>query len=142
MLFLWLKVWHIVFVVTWFAGLFYLPRLFVYHAEASNQDQMATFKVMQRKLYYYITCPSGILASLFGLFMMIDNVQAYRHAGWMHLKLVLVLLLWVFHLYCGRIRLLLSQDKAPHSQRFYRLFNEIPSFILIAVIILVVIKPF
>ncbi len=140
---LWIKAFHIIFVVCWFAGLFYLPRLFVYHAECAKTDSVGNkrFKVMERRLYYGITYPSAILTTIFGIWLMSYSFSAYMQAGWMHAKLGLVALLWIYHLLCGHYRKQFARDNNQHSQRFYRLFNEIPAVILLIVVILVVVKP-
>lgn len=137
---LWIKAFHIIFVITWFAALFYLPRLFVYHAMAEDEISNERFKLMERKLYYGIALPSGLLTTLSGIALLSFNFAGYLHAGWMQTKLSLVALLWVFQLTCGHYRKLFLQDKNPHSHVFYRWFNEIPTVILIAVVVLVVVK--
>ena len=138
---LWYKIGHIIFIITWFAGLFYLPRLFVYMVESDKQDVHNVLRVMQRKLYYYITVPSAVLATTFGVLLYIPMGAYYAHSGWMHLKLLLVAFLWAFHVSCGYYRrLLLNNDNWP-SGRFFRMYNEIPSVVLIAVVILVILKP-
>lgn len=138
---LWIKAFHIIFVVTWFAALFYLPRLFVYHAMAEDECSSQRFKLMERKLYYGIAMPSGVLATGMGLWLLTSNLTAYLEQGWMQAKLVLVGILWFFQFACGHYRKLFFYDKNPHGHRFYRWFNEIPTIILIAVVILVVVKP-
>lgn len=132
---------HIIAVVAWFAGLFYLPRLFVYHAASDDHISLERFKIMEYKLFWYIMTPAGVLASVLGVWLFLLNWQAYMLLGWMHAKLFLVLLLWVYHIYCGY---LLQQFAAGHnrfSSKFYRFFNELPTIILVAVVILVVVKP-
>ncbi len=138
---LWVKAFHIIFVVTWFSGLFYLPRLFVYHAMTEDAVSIARFKVMERKLYYGITMPSAVLATLFGLWLLWSNLPGYLQLGWMQAKLALVLLLWVYHFLCGHYRKQFLADANRHSHVFYRWFNEVPVVILIAVVILVIVKP-
>ena len=139
---LWMKAGHIIFVITWFAALFYLPRLFVYHVESAQSAVHETLRVMQRKLYYYIMWPSAVAATILGVGLLVPVHSYYLKAGWMHLKLFMVLLLWVFHLSCGyyRKRLLMSQDAWPHG-RFFRMYNEIPSIVLIVCVWAVVLKP-
>jgi putative membrane protein len=139
---LWYKAFHIIFVVTWFSGLFYLPRLFVYHITTSDEAGIARFKVMERKLYYAIIMPSGILATLFGLIILSYNFSGYMHARWLHWKLAFVALLWIYHLICGKYLKDFKFDRNHHSERFYRIFNEIPAILLIVIVILVVVKPF
>lgn len=139
---LWLKAFHIIAMVAWFAGLFYLPRLFVYHAEAGDAVSIARFKIMERRLYYGITWPAAILTSLFGLGMLISLWPFYKTQAWMHAKLTLILLLWVYHLYLGHLRHRFVRDANTHSARFYRMINEIPTIFLIIIVLLVVVKPF
>ena len=136
---LWIKSFHIVFVVTWFAGLFYLPRLFVYHAMTEDETGQTRFKVMERKLFMGIMTPSAILALAFGVWLWL----AYGFSGgWLHLKLFLVLVLIVYHLWCGKILLDFKHDKNTRSHTWYRWFNEFPVIILVVTTILVVVKPF
>jgi putative membrane protein len=135
---LWVKSFHIIFVVAWFAGLFYLPRLFVYHAMTTDLPGTERFKVMERKLYYGIMTPSAVLAVIFGLWLWLGYGIT---GGWLHAKLVLVLMLIAYHLYCRRLLADFKHDRNRHSHVYYRWFNEIPVLILIAVVILVVVKP-
>jgi len=141
---LWVKAWHIIFMVTWFAGLFYLPRLFVYHAmcvTAKPEDTacIARFKIMERKLFYGIMTPGGILTIVFGLWLWLGTGIT---GGWLHAKLVLVALLVAYHIYCGKLMLDFKHDRNRHSHVYYRWFNEAPVIALIAIIILVIVKPF
>jgi putative membrane protein len=135
---LWVKSFHIIFVVAWFAGLFYLPRLFVYHATTRDSPGIERFKVMERKLYYGIMTPSAVLAVALGLWLWLGYGIT---GGWLHAKLVLVLMLIAYHLYCGRLLADFKHDRNRHGHVYYRWFNEIPVLILIAVVILVVVKP-
>ena len=141
---LWIKAWHIIFMVTWFAGLFYLPRLFVYHAmiaHSGNEDSRgsARFKIMERKLYFNIMTPGAILTIIFGLWLWLG----YGITGaWLHVKLALVGVLVVYHIYCGKLLLDFKHDRNRHSHVYFRWFNELPVLILIAVILLVEVKPF
>ena len=133
---------HIIFMVTWFAGLFYLPRLFVYHALASPDDKVGIerFKVMERKLYFGIMTPGAVLTIAFGLWLWLGYGIS---GGWLHAKMALVALLVAFHLYLGKLMKDFAQDRNRHSHVFYRWINEIPALpILIAVVFLVVMKPF
>lgn len=135
---LWVKSFHIVFVVAWFAGLFYLPRLFVYHAMTTDSAGMERFKIMERKLYYGIMTPSAVLAVVLGLWLWLG----YGITGaWLHAKLALVVLLIAYHGYCGRLLADFKHDRNRHGHVYYRWFNEVPVLILIAVVILVVVKP-
>lgn len=138
---LWLKAFHVIFVVTWFSGLFYLPRLFVYHCTVTNPLENNRFKVMEKKLYYVITMPSALLATAFGILLITNGLSGYLHSGWMTWKLALVSLLWAYHLACGKYLHDFNQDKNRHSEKFYRLFNEVPALLLIGIVILVVVKP-
>lgn len=139
---LWIKAFHIIFVVTWFAGLFYIPRLFVYHAMSSDAISNERFKVMERKLFYGITTPSAILATVFGTWLLWEFWGAYSSMGWLHTKLLLVAILIGYHFYCGKFLSDFKHDRNTHSHVFYRWFNEFPVLILIVVTILVEVKPF
>ncbi|WP_126456657.1 protoporphyrinogen oxidase HemJ [Sulfuriflexus mobilis] len=140
---LWLKAFHLIFMVTWFAGLFYLPRLFVYHAMSEDAVSNARFKVMERKLFFGIMTPGGIITIALGLWMLYDySWQAYANSGWLQGKLALVAVLIAYHIYCGKLLLDFRHDRNHHGHVFYRWLNEFPVLILVAVIILVVVKPF
>ncbi len=142
MLFLWLKAFHIIAVVTWFAAIFYLPRLFVYHADASDDISRERFKVMERKLYRGIMTPSMVIVIALGAWMLTLNSSFYFSQGWMHAKLALVALLVIYHFYCGHLLNVFKEDRNTRSHVFYRWFNEVPVFILLGVVILVVVRPF
>ena len=136
---LWIKSLHIIFLITWFAGLFYLPRLFVYHSmtPATDREGNERFKVMERKLFFGIMTPGGILTIVFGLWLWLG----YGITGtWLHIKLALVGLLVAYHLYCGKLLFDFKFDRNRHGHVYYRWFNEIPTLVLIAVVLLVVIK--
>jgi protoporphyrinogen IX oxidase len=137
---LWLKAFHVVFVVTWFAGLFYLPRLFVYHATVTDAPSLERFVVMERRLFGIMTL-GGTLAALFGV-SMIAAAPGYLAFGWLHVKLILVALLIGYHVWCYRLMVALRTGKNRHSERWYRLFNEAPALLLIATVVLAVVKPF
>ena len=139
---LWIKAFHIISIITWFAALFYLPRLFVYHAMSKDKISIERFKVMERKLYRGIMMPSMILAITLGLWMVVDAWEIYKTQYWLHAKLALVVPLVVYHFYCGHLLQIFKQDKNTRSDVFYRWFNELPVLILIAIVILVVVKPF
>ena len=140
---LWIKSLHVIFMVTWFAGLFYLPRLFVYHAMAEDETSNERFKVMERKLFYGIMTPGGILTIVFGLIMLFGYAwQAYSNMLWLHIKLALVLILVVYHIYCGKLLKDFKHDRNTKSHVFYRWFNEFPVLLLIAIVILVIVRPF
>ncbi len=142
MTFLWLKAFHIIAVVTWFAAIFYLPRLFVYHADATDEISRERFKIMERKLYRGIMTPSMVVVIALGLWMLSMNTSFYFSQGWMHAKLTLVALLVVYHFYCGHLLKVFKEDRNTRSHVFYRWFNEVPVFILLGVVILVVVRPF
>ena len=140
---LWVKAFHIISVITWFSALFYLPRLFVYHAMSDDKTSIERFKIMERKLYRGIMMPSFVIASVLGLWMLQDYAwQTYTGQYWLHTKLLLVAILVVYHFYCGHLVGVFKVDKNTRSHVFYRWFNEFPVLILIAIIILVVVKPF
>ena len=136
---LWLKVFHIVFVVSWFAGLFYLPRLFVYHCETTDAPGLERFAIMERRLFGLMSL-AAVLAVICGL-SMIGTAPVYLTFGWMRLKLVLVAALIGYHLWCYALMRALIEGRNRHSHRWYRFFNEVPSLLLIAIVALVVIKP-
>jgi putative membrane protein len=139
---LWLKAFHIIAVVTWFAALFYLPRLFVYHAMAEDQISRDRFKIMERKLYRGIMTPSMIIVLGLGVWMITLNAGFYLSQGWMQAKLALVAFLVGYHFMCGSLLKKFAQDINDKGHVFYRWFNEIPVLFLIAIIILVVVRPF
>jgi putative membrane protein len=137
---LWLKAFHIISVVTWFAGMFYLPRLFVYHAAATDPTGIERFKVMERRLFVMMSI--GAAATfIFGTATLM-RVPAFMQAGWMHAKLTLVVGLIVYHHWCGRLLKDFRNDRNRHSERWYRIFNEVPILFLVGIVILVVVKPF
>ena len=132
---------HIVFMVTWFAGLFYLPRLFVYHTQCTPDDRVGIerFKVMERKLYRGIMTPAAVLTIAFGMWLWFGYGFA---GGWLHAKVALVALLLGFHFYLGKLVADFAADRNTHGHVFYRWLNELPVLILLGVVILVVVKPF
>ena len=139
---LWVKAWHIIFVVTWFAGLFYLPRLFVYHADCTDAAGNARFKVMERKLYAIMSV-GGIFAGIFGLWLLfVYQWQTLLNTWWLPLKLLLIVALVAYHLYCLKLVHQFRDDANTRSHVFYRWFNEFPALILIAIVLLAVVKPF
>ncbi|ONM43400.1 TIGR00701 family protein [Halopseudomonas pachastrellae] len=140
-MYLWIKAFHIMAVITWFAGLFYLPRLFVYHAQAEDDVSRERFKIMERKLLRGIMNPSMVVALLLGGWMLYLS-PAWLSQGWMHAKLTLVALLVVYHHMCGGIRKRFAEDANTRSHVYYRWFNEAPVLALVGIVILVVVKPF
>lgn len=141
MLYLWIKALHIVAVVCWFAGLFYLPRLFVYHAMSSDEPSRERFCTMERKLYRGIMQPSLFLTVFLGFWLLYLN-PAWLDMGWMHVKLALVALLIGYHFLCGKQLRRFARGQNARSHVFYRWFNEIPVFFLVAIVLLVVLKAF
>ena len=140
---LWVKAFHIIFMVTWFAGLFYLPRLFVYHALCTDQPGNERFKIMERKLFFGIMTPGAVLTLVFGIWMLMDYAwQAYSTSGWLHAKLALVLVLAAYHVYCGKLLLDFKHDRNRKTHVYYRWFNEFPVLLLILIVIMAVVKPF
>ena len=139
---LWVKAFHIIFMVTWFAGLFYLPRLFVYHAMCDDAPGQTRFVVMERKLFWFIT-PWAVLTVLLGVWLLWDYAwAAYSHTIWLHAKLLLVVLLSVYHIYCGKLMQDFKHGRNRRSHVFYRWLNEAPVLVLMAIVILAVVKPF
>lgn len=136
-----IKSLHIIAMVAWFAGLFYLPRLFVYHASAEDAMSLDRFKVMERRLFRAIMWPSAVLTTVFGAWLMAYNPVYYSSARWMQAKLILVMGLWVYHLLCGRMVKQFACGQNTHAPVYYRVFNEIPTLLLIGVVFLVVMKP-
>lgn len=140
MIYLYIKTLHIVSVVAWFAGLLYLPRLFIYHQEAFDQISIERFRVMERRLYFGIMWPSAISTTLLGVWLVFLQ-KAYIYLPWLHYKILAVLLIWVFHGICGRFLKILTTGKLRFSGKFLRFYNEIPMVILIFIVWLVVSKP-
>lgn len=138
----WVEAFHIIFMVTWFSGLFYLPRLFVYHAMSSDATSLERFKIMERKLYFGITTPGAILTIIFGIWLISMNASYYLTATWLHIKLTCVFGLIAYHIYLGKCLFAFKKDKNTHSDKFYRFLNEVPVLFLVAIVILVVVKPF
>ncbi len=137
---IYIKVAHIVFMVAWFAGLFYLPRLYVYHTQASDAISLERFKIMERKLFFGIMTPSAVLTIIFGLWLWLGYGFS---GGWLHAKLLLVLILVAHHIYLGKLMLDFKHDRNRHSHVFYRWLNEIPALpALVGIVWLVIAKPF
>ncbi|MFQ5936931.1 MAG: protoporphyrinogen oxidase HemJ [Acidiferrobacterales bacterium] len=138
---LWVKAFHIVFVVTWFAGLFYLPRLFVYHAMAGDVASVERFKVMERKLFHGIMTPSAVLTLALGIGLWLGWPEYLAPGLWLYIKIALVLILVAYHAYCGKLLLDFKRGQNRHNHVFYRWLNELPLLILIVTVVLAVVKP-
>ncbi len=139
---LWVKAFHIITVITWLAGIFYLPRLFVYHTKIKDNTSSTMFKTMEKRLYYGIMMPSFIIATILGLWLLFAYAwMAYSSQYWLIIKLVLAGLLIGYHFVCGYFVNTFKNDNNTKSTKFYRIFNEIPVLIVIAIIILAVVKP-
>lgn len=136
-----IKALHIIAMVAWFAGLFYLPRLFVYHVNADDIVSDVRFQAMEGRLYYFIMWPAALLTTICGGMLLMYNPHYYLQATWMHAKLTLVILLWFYHFYCGYIVKRFTSNRVLHSERFYRIFNEIPTLLLLGIVFLVVFRP-
>jgi len=139
---LWVKAFHIIFMVTWFAGLFYLPRLFVYHAMSDDQLSLDRFAVMEHKLFWGIMTPSAVLTIAFGLWLSVSGWPIYQSAVWMHVKLSLVILLGGYHTWCWTLLRAFQRGGNKRSHVWYRWFNEAPVLLLAAIVILVIVQPF
>ena len=137
---LWVKSLHIIFMVTWFAGLFYLPRLFVYHAQADDRISLERFKVMERKLFWGIMTPGGVLTILFGVWLWLGWFTPAT--GWLHAKIALAALLAGYHLWCWRLMRDFAAERNRRGHVWFRWFNEVPTLVLFATVLLVVFKPF
>lgn len=141
MMILWLKAFHVFFMVAWFAGIFYLPRLFVYHSENDHPKTSETFKTMERRLYFFVT-PFALFTLIFGVALIyVYGMQWFKHAHWLHAKLTIVACLYAYHGYCFKLLKDFRDDKNTKSPRFYRFFNEVPVLMLLAVILLAILKP-
>ena len=143
--YMWLKALHVMSVIAWMAGIFYLPRLYVYHAEraAAGSELSETLKVMELKLFRYIMNPAMIATWVFGLLMILANGWGWLAASpWMHAKLVLILAMTWFHHWLGRRRKVFERDANESSGRHYRLMNELPTLLMVGIVILAVVEPF
>lgn len=136
----WILAFHIIAMVAWFAGLFYLPRLFVYHAPSFDRASIDRFKIMERKLFWMIMTPAGIITTVLGLWLLYLNPGLLQHA-FFRVKLILVFLLWIYHVYCGYLLKQFARDQNCFSEKFYRFFNEIPTVLLIGIIVMAIVKP-
>ena len=138
---LWLKAFHLIAVICWFAGIFYLPRIMVYYAASEHAETRRQLTVMAGKLYRFIT-PIAVIAILLGVALMSLNLDYFLHATWLWLKLVAVLGLVIYHYYCGRLVRALKNNRDEHSQIYFRVFNEVPVIFLLVIVVLAVLKPF
>ena len=140
---LWYKALHLIFMVTWFSGLFYLPRLFVYHAMSDDKISIDRFKIMEKKLFYGIATPGGLLTIIFGFCLLVSNgMTSYSGQLWLSLKMILIAVLVLYHIYCFSLLQDFKYDRNKHTHIWYRWFNEVPILILVVIILLAVIKPF
>ena len=138
---LWIKAIHVIAVVCWFSGIFYLPRLFVYHAMAEDRISRDRFVIMERKLYWGITTPSAVVTIGLGIWLLVLNWSYYMAWWWMQVKLGMVAILVLYHLNCWWHMKQLREDKSLHSHVFFRIFNELPVFLLVGIVILIVVRP-
>ena len=140
---LWYKALHLIFMVTWFSGLFYLPRLFVYHAMSDDKISIDRFKVMEKKLFYGIATPGGLLTIIFGFCLLVSNgITSYNGQLWLSLKMILIAVLVLYHIYCFSLLQDFKYNRNKHTHIWYRWFNEVPVLILVGIVLLAVIKPF
>lgn len=139
---LWVKALHLIAMVCWFAGIFYLPRLFVYHAEALDDTSKERFKIMERRLYYGIMIPSMLATLFLGIWLATIAGASLMHQGWFHAKMSLVFLLVGYHHICGAFMRKFASNQNHRSSKFFRIFNEIPVVLLIVIVVLAVLKPF
>lgn len=138
----WFVALHLIAVISWFAGLFYLPRLFVYHASAMDTISQQRFVIMERKLLTIIMAPAALISTLTGIHLVIVTWSQYHLSGWLYVKLVSVLLLYGFHYHCWKYYRAFRDGCNQRSEKFYRVFNEVPTVLLFVIIIMVVVKPF
>lgn len=140
-MYLWIKAFHIIFVICWFAGIFYLPRLFVHHAMSTDAATQQRLSIMEGKLYRFVT-PIAFISLGLGLWLVALNPDFYLKSGWFHAKFSLIVLLFVYHFYCGHLLKQFAAGNNTRSHVFYRVFNELPVLALFAIVILAVVKPF
>jgi putative membrane protein len=136
---LWLKAFHIVFVIAWFVAIFALPRLFVYHVGITDAKESERFKLMERRMFGMMTF-GALMATIFAA-LMLFNAPGYLEMGWLHVKLPLVVMLYGYHFWCYRLVVAFREDRNVHSERWYRVFNEAPLLLLIAIVVLATVKP-
>ena len=143
MLLSYIKAFHVIAIIAWMAGLLYLPRLFVYHADsAKGSQQSETLKVMERRLLRIITTPAMIVSWILGLILAFSGLIDWSADGWFHAKLALVILLSAFHGMLAKWTKDFAQDRNTHDARFYRMVNEVPTLLMIGIVILVIVRPF
>lgn len=141
--YLWIKSLHVIAMVAWMAGLWYLPRLFVYHTQArAGSESSERFKVMERRLMRGIMIPAMIATWIFGILLVLTPGVVNWHQGWFHVKLTLAILLTVFHAFCSRWRKGFLHDRNQRSERFFRIVNEIPTVLFVVIVIMAIVKPF
>jgi len=138
---LWVKAFHIIFMVTWFAGLFYLPRLYVYHAATEDSISLTRFKIMERKLFWGIATPGALITIGLGFWLATFFDTQIYYSSWFQAKLGLVALLVIYHIWCGKLLYDFKNDSNKHSHVWYRFFNELPVIILVAIVLLVELQP-
>ncbi|APE06856.1 MULTISPECIES: CopD family protein [Alteromonas] len=139
---LWFKALHIFFMLAWMAGLFYLPRLFVYHATTSSQVVKEEFKVMERRLWYFVT-PFALLTLVFGIALIVSYGGTwFKMSGWLHIKILLLVAIYGYHFYLFTLMKQFARDENTHTPRFYRILNEAPVLIILAIVCLAIVKPF
>ncbi len=138
---LWIKALHLFFMVAWMAGIFYLPRLFVYHASSESQAVHEQFVIMERRLWLFVT-PFALLTLVFGVWLIVAyGMDWFRASGWLHTKLLLLLAMYGYHFYLYKLLKQFASGQNRHSSRFYRILNEAPVLVLLAIIVLAVVKP-
>ncbi|WQS28840.1 protoporphyrinogen oxidase HemJ [Helicobacter pylori] len=141
--FLWIKAFHVIAVISWMAALFYLPRLFVYHAEnAHKKEFVGVVQIQEKKLYSFIASPAMGFTLITGILMLLIAPEMFKSGGWLHAKLALAFLLLIYHFYCKKCMRDLEKDPTQKSGKFYRVFNEVPTILMILIVVLVVVKPF
>lgn len=139
---LWIKALHVFFMIAWLAGIFYLPRLFVYHASTEDANVKAQFSIMEKRLWFFVT-PFAILTAVFGITLIyLYGVAWFKASGWLHVKLTLLFAIYGYHIYLYRLMKAFERDDNKHSSKFYRILNEAPVLLLLAIVILAVVKPF
>ncbi len=140
---LWIKALHVISVIAWMAGQFYLPRLFVYHCQVKKEsDENERFKIMEYKLLRYIINPAMMAAFLFGILLALIPGMINWHAKWWIIKLIALLVLTGYHGFCSRWRRQFAVDQNMHSEKFYRWINEVPTLLMIIIVIMVIVQPF